>query len=116
MEVEIQQLVVTESSLNYPGSITLPYDVMEVSGIKQFELVHVNNRTNGNRIITYAIKGKQKQFVSINGAAAKLFSKGDVIHVLAFAYFQDEEAEKHKPILVITNNENGVIETINYTI
>jgi aspartate 1-decarboxylase len=116
LKAKIQQLVVNESNINYPGSITLPQHVMESSGIKQFELVHVNNRTNGNRIITYVVKGKEKQFVSINGAASKLFNKGDVIHVLAFAYFQNEEAENHIPILVITDNENKVISKTNYTI
>jgi aspartate 1-decarboxylase len=116
LKAKIQQLVVNESDINYPGSITLPYELLQASGIKQFELVHVNNKTNGNRIITYAVQEKEKQFVSINGAASKLFNKGDVIHVLVFAYFQNEEAENHIPILVITDNENKVISKNNYSI
>ena len=116
LKAKIQKLIVTESSINYPGSITLPYDIMDASAIKQFELVHVNNRTNGNRIITYAIRGEQKQFVSINGAASKLFTKGDEVHVLSFAYINNEEAENHKPILVITDAENCIVEAKSYAV
>ncbi|HTA61583.1 MAG TPA: aspartate 1-decarboxylase [Bacteroidia bacterium] len=116
LKAKIQQVVVSESNINYPGSISLPDELLKASGIKQFELVHVNNRTNGNRIITYAVKNKKQGFVSINGAASKFFQKGDTIHILAFAHINETEADTFKPTLVLTDNQNNVIESKPYTI
>lgn len=110
LKAKIQGLVVNESNINYPGSISLPEELMVATGIREFELVHVNNRTNGNRILTYAIRNKKKGMVTINGAASKLFNQGDIIHVLAFAFIDENEANTFKPVLVITNNDNILVE------
>jgi aspartate 1-decarboxylase len=66
LRIKIQELIVTESSLSYPGSIGLPEKIIEASGLKLFEQVHVNNPANGNGIITYVIKSKMNGFVSRN--------------------------------------------------
>lgn len=116
LKVKIQELIVKESNMEYPGSISLPDELFEASGIKQFELVHVNNKTNGNRIITYAVKNKQPGFVSINGAASKLFKQGDMIHVLAFVYLNETEADTFQPKLVLTDKENKVIASKPYMV
>lgn len=115
LKAKIQELVVTESSIHYPGSISLPDDLLNASGIRPFELVHVNNKTNGNRIITYAVKSKRQGFVSINGAASKFFQKGDCVHVLAFAYLNETEAETFQPTLVTADKENNIIASRPYT-
>ena len=116
LRVKIQQLIVTESSESYPGSIALPDDLLEASGLKLFEQVHINNLTNGNRIITYVVKSNKPGYVSLNGAASKLFNKGDKIHVLAFGYFNDEEeALRFEPTIVYADEENKLIEAKNYT-
>ena len=116
LRVKIQQLIVTESSESYPGSIALPDDLLEASGLKLFEQVHINNLTNGNRIITYVVRSNQPGYVSLNGAASKLFNKGDKIHVLAFGYFNDqEEAPDFEPTIVYADKENKLIEAKNYT-
>lgn len=109
LKAKIKSLIVSESNAEYPGSISLPEALLRASGIKQFEMVHVNNKTNGNRIVTYAVPGKQDGFVSINGAASKLFNKGDEVHVLAFCSIEDGEADKHIPTLVITDQNNALI-------
>jgi aspartate 1-decarboxylase len=116
LRVKIQQLIVTESSESYPGSIALPDELLEASGLKLFEQVHINNLTNGNRIITYVVKSNKPGYVSLNGAASKLFNKGDKIHVLAFGYFNDEEeALGFEPTIVYADEENKLIEAKNYT-
>lgn len=115
LKSKIQGVIVTESSIEYPGSISLPSELLSASGIKQFELVHVNNKTNGHRIITYAVRNNQMGRVTINGAASKFFHKGDVVHVLAFAYMTETEAEMFIPNLVLTDNENNVTEIKPYT-
>ena len=116
LRVKIQQLIVTESSESYPGSIALPDDLLEASGLKLFEQVHINNLTNGNRIITYVVRSNKPGYVSLNGAASKLFNKGDKIHVLAFGYFNDgEEALGFEPTIVYADEGNKLIEAKNYT-
>ena len=114
LKAKIQELIVTESNINYPGSISLPEELLKVSGIKPFELVHVNNKTNGNRILTYAVSNNRKGFVSINGAASKHFQKGHKIHVLAYAFLNESEVETFQPTLVITDKENDIIESKPY--
>jgi aspartate 1-decarboxylase len=114
LKSKIQQLIVTESKLDYPGSISLPKQLLAVSQIRQFELVHVNNKTNGNRIITYAVANDSNNIVTVNGAASKLFDEGDIIHVLAYAFLNENEATTHQPLLVITDYDNNVIETKPY--
>lgn len=115
LKAKIKEAVVSESNINYPGSISLSDELLVASGIKEFELVHVNNKTNGNRIITYAVRNDQKGRVTINGAASKFFKKGDVIHVLAFAFIDEKEYHTFKPTLVVTDKENHVIESRFYT-
>jgi aspartate 1-decarboxylase len=116
LKAKIQEVKVTESNINYPGSISLSEEFLNASGIKQFELVHVNNKTNGNRITTYAVRTKRKKYVSINGAASRLFKKGDIIHVLAYAYMNEKEAETFFPVLVITDHDNNIIESKPYVL
>jgi len=113
LKSKIQKLIVTESSIDYPGSISIPEELLLASGIRQFEMVHVNNKTNGNRITTYAVVNKEG-CVTINGAASKLFNKGDEVHVLAYTYASDEELTNFSPTLVLTDNENKLLETKPY--
>lgn len=106
LKSKIQELVVSESSTDYPGSICLPEELMKAANIRQFELVYVNNKTNGNRIMTYAVRSKQPGFVTVNGAASKLFNVGDQIHVLSYAQFTETEAQSFQPVLVLANRNN----------
>jgi aspartate 1-decarboxylase len=116
LKSKIKELTVTESNVNYPGSISLPDEILKASGIRQFELVHVNNKTNGNRITTYAVRGKVRGRVTVNGAASKLFEKGDTIHVLAFMYLNESEMGSFEPSIVIADKENNLIESRPYVI
>lgn len=106
LKSKIQELVVSESSTAYPGSISIPDELMKAAGIRQFEMVYVNNKTNGSRITTYAVRSNQPGFVTVNGAAAKLFNVGDQIHVLSYAQFSEVEADAFQPTLVLANKNN----------
>jgi aspartate 1-decarboxylase len=114
LKSKIQEITVTESNMEYPGSISLPDELLTASGIKQFEMVHVNNKTNGNRIITYAVRNKQKGQVTINGAASVHFKKGDQVHVLAYRYLDEEQAHLFLPTLVLTDKQNNLLESKPY--
>ncbi len=110
LRTKVQQLIVSESSESYPGSIALPDEIIDAAGLKLFEQVHVNNLTNGNRIITYVVRSKKEGFVTLNGAASKLFKKGDKIHILAFGYFAEEEASEFEPAIIYADAANRLIE------
>ena len=112
LRTKIQQVIVSESSENYPGSIALPDELIEAAGLRLFEQVFVNNLSNGNRIMTYVVRSKKEGFVTLNGAASKLFKKGDKIHVLAFGYFNEEEASQFEPSIIYANAENRLIEVV----
>lgn len=114
LRTKIQQLIVSESSENYPGSIALPDELIEASGLRLFEQVHVNNLTNGNRIITYVVRSKKEGFVTLNGAASKLFKKGDKIHILAFGYFTEQDAADFEPKIIYTDANNRLLEAKTY--
>ena len=116
LKVKIQEVTVTESNIDYPGSISLPAELMKASGIRDFEMVHVNNKTNGNRITTYAVTNKRKGKITINGAASKLFKKEDIVHILAYTLLNEVEVDSFQPKLIITDRENNIIESKPYII
>lgn len=115
LKSKIQELTVSESSVLYPGSIALPEELMKAACIREFEQVHVNNKSNGNRIVTYAVISGKKGFVTVNGAASKLFSKGDLIHVLSYAQIDEKESENFSPVLVKADS-NVLKEAAPYTL
>lgn len=98
---------VTESNLHYEGSITIDEDLLDKAGILPYEKVQVLNITNGNRLETYTIPGERgARTCCLNGAAARLTQVGDRIIVIAYAEMTPEEAQQHKPTVVIVDENN----------
>ena len=64
LKSKIQELIVNESSLDYPESISLPSELVEAAKLHEFEQVFVNNKTTGERISTYVVISKYPGFVS----------------------------------------------------
>jgi len=105
---KIQGLTVTGKNLEYTGSITLPKDIIEASGIIPGELVLVINMNNGLRFETYVIEGEKGQ-VELNGGAARLGEIGDKLIVMAFVLINPNE-ETIKPKVILVNEKNEVYE------
>jgi len=106
---KIHRATVTEADLNYIGSLTLDEDLMDAAGLREYEKIGVLDITNGNRIETYIIRGeKGSGQVCINGAAAHLISKGDLVIIVAYCQLNETEAQIHKPKIVHVNSENQV--------
>lgn len=104
---KLHQLRVTEANLHYEGSITLDSELLEEAGILPYEKVQVLNITNGSRLETYTIPGEAGSRVCcLNGAAARLTQVGDRIIVIAYAEMTPEEAEEHKPRIVVVDENN----------
>ena len=84
---KIHRATVTEADLNYMGSLTLDEDLMDAMGVREFEKIQVLDITNGNRIETYVIRGERGSGqVCINGAAAHLIYKGDLVIIASYCF------------------------------
>jgi aspartate 1-decarboxylase len=106
---KIHQATVTQTDLRYEGSITLDPALMKAAGILPYEQVHVLNLNNGNRLETYAIKGKPRSgVVCLNGAAARHAEKGDQIIVLTYESFVHDPPAGYGPTVVHVNAKNKV--------
>ncbi len=109
LKSKIHRAVVTETNIEYVGSITIDKVLMEASGILPFEQVHVWNITNGSRLITYAIPGEENSgVICLNGAGAHLNQKGDKVIIAAFAVIDESELENFNPKIVLLDNSNRV--------
>ena len=108
LKSKIHRAVVTDTSIDYEGSITIDEEFMRMVDILPYEKVSIFNITNGSRLETYAITGKKgsKCFI-VNGAAARLMQKGDIIIVAAFAVVDEEEAKNFTPRIIRMDAENN---------
>ena len=108
LKAKIHRATVTEADLNYEGSISIDPALLETSGILPYEKVDVLNITNGQRFTTYAIKATRrgKGDIKVNGAAARLVQKGDLVIICAFATMSEPVAQKYKPKLVFVDKNN----------
>lgn len=109
LKSKIHRARVTDANLNYIGSVTIDEDLMEASGIFEGELVHVVDINNGSRFETYAIKGARgSKVICLNGAAARMVQKDDLVIIMAYALMTPEEAEGFKPQIVVVDERNTV--------
>ena len=107
---KIHRATVTDADLHYVGSLTLDKDLMEAAGFREYEKIQVLDITNGNRIETYVICGTRGSGkVCINGAAAHLIHKDDLIIIVAYCQIDDGETQNHIPKIVYVNSENKII-------
>lgn len=107
LKSKIHRATVTEAQLHYEGSVTVDDDLLEAANIVEFEQVHIYNVTNGNRLITYAIRGQAGSgTICINGAGAHLVSPGDLIIICTYAEFDESEIETHRPKVVHVDAKN----------
>ena len=98
LKSKLHRIKVTESNLDYEGSLTLDPDCMEAVGIVPYEKILVAGVENGNRFETYAIRGERgSRICCLNGAAAHMGRVGDRLIVMAFAQMPPEEAEGFVP-------------------
>lgn len=92
---------VTEANLNYMGSITIDEDLMDAANLIAGEKVHIVNNNNGERFVTYIIKGERGSgCICLNGAAARKVQVGDVVIIMSYAQMDFEEAKSFKPAVV----------------
>lgn len=109
LKSKLHRAVVTDANLNYIGSITIDRDLMEAAAIVDNEKVTIVNNNNGERFETYVIAGeKGSGIICLNGAAARLVQKGDIVIILTYTILQDEECKNYQPRLVFVDEQNQI--------
>ena len=117
LKCKIHRATVTEGNINYEGSITIDKKLMREADILPYEQVHVLNINNGARFNTYAIEGEEgKGDICLNGAAARLAVKGDLVIILTYTDMSDEEAKNYTPKIVHVNERNEIISELDEVI
>ena len=107
---KIHRVKVTGADLNYIGSITIDEDLMDAANIIEGEKVQIVNNNNGERFETYAIPGPRNSGeITLNGAAARRVSPGDVLILITYAIMEVEEAKAFKPALVFPDEETNLL-------
>ncbi len=110
LKSKIHRVRVTDANINYEGSITIDRKLMEAADILPYEQVEVLNVNNGARFSTYAIEGEKGE-ICLNGAAARLGTRGDIAIILAYCHVEDAEARNITPRLVYVDEKNTIIKT-----
>lgn len=109
LKSKIHRAVVTDADLNYVGSITIDRDIMDAADIIENEKVTIVNNNNGARFETYVIEGARGSgIICLNGAAARLAVRGDVVIILTYTILNDEDCLTHKPRLVFMDEKNNI--------
>ena len=107
LKSKIHRAVVTGANLNYEGSISIGPELCEAARLHEFEKVDIYNCTNGKRFSTYVMLGGPGE-ITLNGAAARLVQQGDEVIIASYATYSEQEAEQHKPVLVIVDAQNRI--------
>jgi aspartate 1-decarboxylase len=107
LKSKIHRVAVTQCELHYEGSCAIDEDLLDAANIAENEQVHIWNINNGERFITYAIKGQRGSgMISVNGSAARRASVGDLIIIAAFAQVHEDQVATHEPQLVFVDGHN----------
>ena len=108
---KIHRATVTHCELHYEGSCAIDENLLEASGIHEFEQIDIWNVDNGERLTTYAIKAERGSgIISINGSAARRAAVGDLVIIAAFVQLDSSEIAGHEPSLVFVNERNQQVE------
>jgi len=110
LKSKIHRARVTDANIDYEGSITIDSKLMAAADILPYEQVHVLDINNGNRFTTYAIEGKAGSgAICLNGAAARLGVKGDIVIILTYTTVPEEQTKNYRPKVVNVNAKNAII-------
>ena len=112
---KIHRATVTQAELDYVGSLTIDTDLLNASGIREYEQVQIVNIKNGARCSTYTIAGEAGSgVICLNGAAARHVQVHDKIIIMCYAQLNEIEVESHKPLVVFVDTNNKISQIKNY--
>ncbi|MEN8189978.1 MAG: aspartate 1-decarboxylase [Thermodesulfobacteriota bacterium] len=109
LRAKLHRATITEADLNYEGSLTIDSDLLDAVGIVPFERVKVYNINNGERFDTYAIEGERGSgVIGLNGAAARKGMVGDLIIIVTFGFYPDDELDGYHPKIALLEEGNTI--------
>ncbi|EJY56591.1 aspartate 1-decarboxylase [Alicyclobacillus hesperidum URH17-3-68] len=109
MKSKIHRATVTQTNLNYVGSITIDTQLMEAADLLENERVQVVNINTGARFDTYVIPGDAGTgVIGLNGAAARLAEPGDLVIIISYAMYENADALQHEPTVVLVDENNRI--------
>lgn len=115
LKSKIHRAVITEANLNYVGSITIDEELMEKSGMIEYEKIQVVDIDNGNRFETYVIAGERNSgVICLNGAAARHVLPGDKVILMTYCLIDETETKNFKPTVIFVNDDNSIKEITHY--
>ena len=107
LKSKLHRVSATHAELHYEGSCAIDEDLLDAANIREYEQIDVWNVNNGERFITYAIKGRRGSGeVVMNGAAARKVEIGDIILIVSYAVMDPEEAKHYSPIILFPDKDN----------
>jgi aspartate 1-decarboxylase len=110
LKSKIHRARVTDANIDYEGSISIDPILMKAADIIPFEQVHVLNINNGARFTTYAIEGGEGTGeICLNGAAARLAVKNDLVIIITYTQVPEEELKNYKPNIVLVDEKNRIV-------
>ncbi|OHB58358.1 MAG: aspartate 1-decarboxylase [Planctomycetes bacterium GWF2_50_10] len=113
LKCKIHRATVTDTKIEYSGSIAVDPELMEAAGMAPYEAVLIADVNNGNRFETYVVPAKRGSGdIIIMGAAARLAQCGDRVIIINFGYFTPEELKNHKPKVVVMGDNNKISEIV----
>jgi aspartate 1-decarboxylase len=111
LQGKIHQGAVTACRVDYEGSLTVDIDLIEQAGLRIHQKIQLLNINNGERIETYLIEGERgKREIIVNGAAARLFYRGDRVIIAGYALLDAKELVGFKPQVIVLNQANEIVE------
>lgn len=112
LKSKIHRATVTQADLHYVGSCTIDADLMDAADILEGEQIDIVDIDNGNRLTTYAITGDRGTgVIGINGAAARLISPGDLVIIIGYAQFNEDELQNYHPRVIFVDEHNKQLES-----
>ena len=111
LQAKLHRVRVTQSELHYEGSCAIDDDLLDASGIKEYQQIDIYNVSNGERFTTYAISAERGSgIISVNGAAARKAAAGDLLIIATYAMYNELELQKFQPDLVYVDADNRIVD------
>jgi len=112
LKAKIHRASVTHAELHYEGSCAIDGTLLDASGIREYEQIHIYDVNNGERFVTYAIRAEEGSgIISVNGAAAHKANVGDLVIICAYGVIDEAAMAEHLPTLVYVDAQNRITHT-----
>jgi aspartate 1-decarboxylase len=111
LKSKLHRVTVTHSELHYEGSCAIDEALLEAADIREYQQIDVYDVDNGERFTTYAIRARRDSgVISVNGAAARRATVGDLLIIASYAVYNEIELERHQPTLIYVDAANQIID------